>query len=191
MGCVLAFLISLAWDAFFRHAIAQGRPFTTVREYERLPLACLGAILCVVSIFWMGWSSSRHVHWIAPMLAGAPFGAGFVLIFMALLNYMTDAFPEYAASASAAASFTRSIFGALLPLAAPAMYGRLGIAWGMSVLGFVTLVLSLVPFGFLWLGKSGQLQKVDQRNEVMLPFRSSEGPETRKILSSTGVSEDL
>ncbi|KEQ64086.1 MFS general substrate transporter [Aureobasidium melanogenum CBS 110374] len=157
VGCIVAFLISLAWDRFFRNAHAQGRSFTTVREYKRLPLACIGAPLCVVSVFWMGWSSSPRVHWIVPMLAGALFGAGFVLIFMALLNYMTDAFPEFAASASAAASCTRSVFGALLPLAAPRMYANLGIDLGMTVLGFVSLILSLVPFGLLWLGKQGRL----------------------------------
>ena len=93
------------------------------------------------------------------MFAGIPFGAGFVLIFMALLNYMTDAFREYAASASAAASCTRSLFGAVLPLAAPAMYAKLGVPWAMTVLGSVTLILSFVPFVFLWLGKNGHLKK--------------------------------
>lgn len=152
VGSILAFFLSMAWDAYFRRARAQTRPFASIKEYERMPLACLGAILCVVSIFWLGWSVSPDTHWIAPMLSGVPFGAGFVLIFIALLNYMTDAYREYAASAAAAASCTRSVFGALLPLASSAMYDRLGVAWGMSLLGFLSILLGLVPFAFIRYG---------------------------------------
>ncbi|EMR64643.1 putative mfs multidrug transporter protein [Eutypa lata UCREL1] len=133
VGSILAFFISMAWDAYFRRARKHQRPFTGIKEYERLPLACVGAICYVVSIFWIGWSASPNIHWIVPMLSGVPFGIGFVLIFIALLNYMTDAYREYAASAAAAASCTRSIFGALLPLAGTAMYGRLGVSWGFAV----------------------------------------------------------
>lgn len=143
----------MIWDAYLRRAHGQGRPFATVKEYGRLPLACLGSLLYVVSIFWLGWTSIPSIHPIVPMLAGAPFGMGFVLIFMALLNYMTDAYREYAASAAAAASCTRSVFGALLPLAATAMYGRLGVPWGMSLLGFLSIVLGIVPFCFIRYGK--------------------------------------
>ncbi|KAJ5034845.1 uncharacterized protein L3040_008114 [Drepanopeziza brunnea f. sp. 'multigermtubi'] len=153
VGSILALFISMAWDGYFQHARKHHRPFTSIKEYERVPLACLGAVCYVVAIFWLGWSASSNIHWIVPMLSGVPFGAGFVLIFIALLNYMTDAYRELAASAAAAASCTRSIFGALLPLASSAMYGRLGVPWGMSFLGFVSLVLGLVPFAFIKYGE--------------------------------------
>ncbi|KAL5324085.1 hypothetical protein ACEPPN_008628 [Leptodophora sp. 'Broadleaf-Isolate-01'] len=58
------------------------------------------------------------------MLAGLPFGCGFVLIFMALLNCLTDAYEIFAASAMAAASCARSLAGAVLPFAATPLYGR-------------------------------------------------------------------
>ena len=86
------------------------------------------------------------------MLAGLPFGVGFVLIFMALLNYLTDAYEIYAASAMAAASCSRSIFGAVLPLAAKPMYEKLGVAWASSLLGFLSLGMSIVPFVFIKYG---------------------------------------
>ena len=77
-----------------------------------------------------------------------PFGIGLMLVFIALLNYLTDAYETYAASAAAASSFCRSIFGALLPLAAKPMYNTLGIAWASSLLGFLSLVMTAVPFVF-------------------------------------------
>lgn len=107
----------------------------------------------MVSIFWLGWSVSPGTHWIAPVLSGVPFGAGFVLIFIALLNYMTDAYGEYGAGAVATVICTRSVFGALLPLARPAGFARLGVAWGMSLLGFLTVLLGLVPFALIRYGR--------------------------------------
>lgn len=86
------------------------------------------------------------------MLAGLPFGIAFMLVFMALLNYLTDAYEVYAASAMAATSISRSIFGALLPLAASPMYRTLGISWGSSLLGFLSLAMCGVPFAFIKYG---------------------------------------
>lgn len=50
------------------------------------------------------------------MLAGVPFGFGFCIIFTAFLNYLTDAYEIYAASAMAATSMCRSMVGAAFPL---------------------------------------------------------------------------
>lgn len=86
------------------------------------------------------------------MLAGIPFGMGFVLIFMALLNYLTDAYEIFAASAMAASSFSRSCAGAVLPFAAAPMYDKLGVAWASSLLGFLSLGMCAIPFLFLWKG---------------------------------------
>jgi integral membrane sensor domain MASE1 len=72
-----------------------------------------------------------------------------VLIFMALLNYLADAYEIFAASALAAASCTRSISGAVLPLAAAPMYARLGVHWATSLLGFAALLMAVIPFGFI------------------------------------------
>ena len=86
------------------------------------------------------------------MLAGLPFGCGFVLIFMALLNYLTDAYEIFAASAMAAASCARSLAGAVLPFAATPMYRKLGVPWASSLLGFLSLGMCVIPFLFLWKG---------------------------------------
>ena len=86
------------------------------------------------------------------MLAGLPFGIGLVLIFMALLNYLTDAYEIYAASALSATVCTRSIFGAALPFAAKPMYDRLGVHWASSLLAFISLAMTVVPFAFIRYG---------------------------------------
>ncbi len=49
----------------------------------------------------------------------------------------------------AACGATRSLAGALIPLAVNNMLDSLGIAWSCTVLSFVVAVLSLVPFCFI------------------------------------------
>lgn len=152
VGAIIALGIFIYYDSVLQRAKKANKPWSSIEEYRRLPLACLGGPLYVISLFWLGWSANRNVHWIVPILAGLPFGIGFVLIFMALLNYITDAYEVYAASGMAATSFCRSIFGALLPLAATPMYRTLGISWASSLLGFLSLAMSAIPFAFIKYG---------------------------------------
>jgi hypothetical protein len=87
------------------------------------------------------------------MLAGIPFGMGFMLIFMALLNYLTDAYEVFAASANAAASATRSLVAVVLPFATTPMFQRLGIGGACSLLAGLSFLMCFIPFIFLWKGE--------------------------------------
>lgn len=86
------------------------------------------------------------------MLAGVPFGMGLELVFISMLNYLADAYDVFAASALASSAFSRSIFAVLLPLSAGPMYDRLGIPWACSLLGFLSLLMAIIPFVFLKYG---------------------------------------
>jgi hypothetical protein len=50
-------------------------------------------------------------------------------------------------------SMTRSVAGALLPLAIEDMVAGLGIAWSCTLLAGVSALLALVPFGFIAYGE--------------------------------------
>lgn len=154
VGAVFACGLYLWWDAFLEKAKNRNPPakWTKKEEFRRLPLACLGGPLFVISLFWLGWTARKDIHWIVPTLAALPFGMGFLLLFMALLNYLVDAYEEFAASATAAAACSRSLFGVLLPFAAKPMYNCLGIAWACSLLGFLSLAMCAIPFVFIKYG---------------------------------------
>lgn len=152
VGSLLAFPVFIIWDSILSRAHRRGRPWVRKEEYRRLPLACLGGPLFAGSIFWLAWTSSIAIHPAVPILAGLPFGLGFLLIFMALINYLADAYEIFAASALAAASCTRSVCGALVPLAAHSMYATLGIHWATSLLGFASLAMAVIPFMFIAFG---------------------------------------
>ncbi|SMR47412.1 unnamed protein product [Zymoseptoria tritici ST99CH_3D1] len=154
VGAMLAGGIYLYWERFLEKARERDPmpEWAGVEEYVRLPIACLGAPLFAISLFWLGWTARPSIHWIVPTLSALPFGIGFLLIFMALINYMVDAYEIYAASAMGIASCTRSIFGVVVPFAARPMYDALGIGWGCTLLGCVSLVMGVVPFAFLRYG---------------------------------------
>ncbi|KAI9737628.1 MAG: hypothetical protein M1818_005632 [Claussenomyces sp. TS43310] len=153
-GEILAVGVALLWDTYLSRAKARNAPWTQREEARRLPLACLAGPLWVISLFWMGWTARPGVHWVVPFLAGIPYGMGFVLIFIAMLNYITDAYQIFAASALAATSCARSIAGSVLPFAARPMYKTLGVAWASSLLGFASLVMCFIPFIFFWYGEA-------------------------------------
>jgi len=72
-------------------------------------------------------------------------GVGIISIYLAVVNYMTDAFACYAASTFSTASLGRNTFDALLPLASYNLFSTLGYDWAGALLGFVGLALSAVP----------------------------------------------
>lgn len=81
------------------------------------------------------------------------------------LTYLVDAYTKHAASVSAAATVFRSLLGALLPLAGNAMYDALGIGWGTSLLGFISVATMPVPLLFWFYGErlrnSKRLSKIE------------------------------
>ncbi|CAI7599439.1 unnamed protein product [Penicillium glandicola] len=152
IGAILACGVFLWYDGYLARAKARNASWAFIEEYRRLPLACIGGPLYVISLFWVGWTASPNIHWVVPFLSGIPFGMGYLLIFMAMLNYLTDAYETLSASAQSAASCTRSILGAVLPLAAKPMFNRLGVPWACSLIAFLSLGVSVIPFAFIRYG---------------------------------------
>lgn len=106
----------------------------------------------VIALFWMAWTTWEGVNPIIPSLCGLFFGAGYQLVFMAMINYLTDVFRQKSASANAGSSTTRSVGAILLPLATGLMYSNLGIHWAPSLLGFLSLGMGVIPFLFIRYG---------------------------------------
>lgn len=153
-GTLLSLPLFWYWDFILARATARGSPWTKREEFRRLPPALLGGPCFVIALFWLGWSAKSSISFAVPMLAGIPFGFGFMLIFVPLLNYLTDAYDIYAASAASVASMARSLLAVLLPLATSHMFRDLGISGACSLLGGLTAGMCLLPFIFIWKGPS-------------------------------------
>jgi len=106
-------------------------------------------------MFWFAWSGQYNsVHWIVPTIAGVFLSASILLIFVGYLNYLTDSYLMFAASALAANTVCRSAAGAAAPLFTQYMFDALGVGGGGSLIGGVAFLLAPIPFIFYKYGES-------------------------------------
>ncbi|GIK00441.1 hypothetical protein Aspvir_004466 [Aspergillus viridinutans] len=151
IGIGVGVLIAIALEPLFHRVINAHRkdPETgTVLPEAMVSIVCLGATLLAIGQLWFSWTCGPHVHWIVPILAGVPFGAGNACVFIYANNYLARSYGIYAASALAGNMVLRSIMGACLPLAGPAMYKALGLSWAGTLLGIVEAVCIAIPTVF-------------------------------------------
>ncbi|KAE8311792.1 hypothetical protein RU639_002178 [Aspergillus parasiticus] len=153
VGALIGTLVNPLQDMIYLRSASRnkekpGVPIPEARLYTSIP----GSLLFAGGLFWYGWSSFPHVHWIVPTCGIAATGLGIYSIYMAVVNYLTDAYEKYAASALSAASLGRNSFGAFLPLASYQLFENLGYGWAGSLLGFIGVALSVVPVVLVWKG---------------------------------------
>ncbi|KAK5168286.1 uncharacterized protein LTR77_006855 [Saxophila tyrrhenica] len=121
---------------------------------DRLPMAMLGGVMFPITMFWFAWTAEYNsVHWIACTMAGVFLSSAILLIFVGYLNYLTDSYLMFAASALAANTVARSAAGAAAPLFTDYMFTALGVGGGGSLLGGVAVLLMPIPFLFYKFGR--------------------------------------
>ncbi|KAJ8103769.1 major facilitator superfamily domain-containing protein [Lipomyces tetrasporus] len=108
--------------------------------------------LIPIGLFIFAWTSYPRLSWVGPCLAGFPCGLGFCLLYNSANNYLVDSYQHHAASALAAKTCLRSLWGAAVPLFTIQMYHRLGNEWAGSLLAFIALACCLIPYLFYIFG---------------------------------------
>ncbi|KAF8605506.1 MFS general substrate transporter [Ceratobasidium sp. AG-I] len=146
LGIVIATALTPINNKIYYRAMAKGNG--TAPPEARLVMGCVGAVLLPISMTWFAWTTYPSVHYIVPIVAGVPFGAGMLLVFNSVITYLIDSYTLYAASALAANAVMRSIMGAVFPLFTPRMYASLGDQWACMVFAFLALVCTPMPFLF-------------------------------------------
>ena len=101
-------------------------------------------------LFCYGWSAQATAFWLIPDIGIFLFGCGFLASSQALSAYIIDAYPEQAASATAAAQLLRGIFAFAFPLFGPQLYKTLGYGWGNSLLGIAAVFVGLGGPAVMW-----------------------------------------
>lgn len=87
-------------------------------------------------------------------MGGFLVGFGFIFLYNSANNYLVDTYQHQAASALAAKTFLRSIWGAGVVLFTRQMYDTLGLQWASSLLAFLGLACCLIPYVFYFKGAS-------------------------------------
>ncbi|KAL3492104.1 MFS general substrate transporter [Aspergillus germanicus] len=155
-GIGVGTLLVIAAEPLFRriiHAHTKDPETDTVPPEAMASIIVFGATLLAIGQLWFAWTCTPwRAHWIVPILAGLPFGAGNACVFIYASNYIARSYDIYTASAMAGNMFLRSLVGAFLLLAGPAMYRSLGLNWGSTLLGLVEAGCISVPVVFYFYG---------------------------------------
>ncbi|KAJ8125195.1 hypothetical protein O1611_g8445 [Lasiodiplodia mahajangana] len=147
IGQLIAGVTVLATQPSYQRKLAANNGIP-IPEW-RLPIIIVGGVAFTGGIFWFGWSGYRaDIHWIVPALSGLLSGFGLLTIFLSSLNYLVDAYLMFAASAIAANTFLRSLFGAAFPLFATYLFNGIGIQWASTLLGAIAAILVPIPVLF-------------------------------------------
>ncbi|KIP01757.1 hypothetical protein PHLGIDRAFT_38187 [Phlebiopsis gigantea 11061_1 CR5-6] len=132
------------WNPRYAKLCKEHAP-NPVPPEARLHQAIIAAPIFAGAFFWFGWTSYPSVSFWAPMMAGGPLGFSIVWIFLGLFSYIIDTYLFVAASALAANTVMRSLFGAGFPLFATQMYDKLTPRWASTLLGFLALIMMPIP----------------------------------------------
>lgn len=106
-----------------------------------------------IGLFIFAWTSYPRLSWVGPALGGFPVGFGFIFLYNSANNYLVDTYQHQAASALAAKTLIRSIWGASTVLFTEQMYNRLGYQWASSLLAFIALACCAIPYVFYFYGE--------------------------------------
>ncbi|KAI5367833.1 Putative major facilitator superfamily, MFS transporter superfamily [Septoria linicola] len=130
-----------------------GRPIPEARLY----VSVFGSFVGITSgMFVYAWTSYPFLPWYAPAIGLAMVGFGIQIVVCVIADYVVDLYAasDFAGSAIAAVVVGEQIVAAALPLAEASMYTNLGFQWASSLLGFIALLLSLIPLVFIWQGRN-------------------------------------
>ncbi|KAH2977242.1 hypothetical protein KXW58_005946 [Aspergillus fumigatus] len=99
------FILGLVSDAIVRRAARGGE----MKPEYRLPPTILGGSMIPIGLLIYGWTAEYRVFWFVPVLGTFLIGFGMITVFTPVGTYLVDAFPMYAASATAANTVFRSL----------------------------------------------------------------------------------
>lgn len=150
LGGGLLFIAKDRWSFHHPKLDENGQRVPTQMKDLMIP-AKIGAVLLPISMFWLGWTSKKSVHWMAPTAAGVFFGAPMILIFLSSLHYISASYPpQFSASALAANNLLRYTVAAVFPLFTIQMFEKMHIDWACSFFGFVAIALMPIPWVFTY-----------------------------------------
>ncbi|ESK91477.1 hypothetical protein Moror_2609 [Moniliophthora roreri MCA 2997] len=147
LGIGLGMILAMPTQGYFNRFVNA-----TKTPESHLHKAEFGGILIPLGLWILAFTTYPHVHWIVPIIASIPFGAGIYLVFTSVFTFLVTAYRPIAASTMASNSAMRSGFAAAFPLFAGFMYDALGTVGATALLAGIMTVMAPLPFIFRRIG---------------------------------------
>ncbi|EXJ89165.1 hypothetical protein A1O3_02229 [Capronia epimyces CBS 606.96] len=133
---------------FRRDRLRRGRH----RPEARFLTSLVTVWLFPASLFWFAWTCDGSASYWSPIVAGAVLGFCDPLLWLAMLTYITDSYPNVAASAIAAFLIPSFLIAAGCAHAGVAMFANMSAKWAFATLGFISIGLVLLVYVLFFFG---------------------------------------
>ncbi|KAL8283415.1 hypothetical protein RQP46_005825 [Phenoliferia psychrophenolica] len=105
-----------------------------------------------ISLFWFAFTSNGKTSFWSPVCAGAMLGVVDPLLWMSMLNYITDSYPNTAGSAVAAFLIPSFLIAATCAHSGVAMFANLSTQTGFAILGGISVGIVGLVYVVYWFG---------------------------------------
>ncbi|CAL5868906.1 uncharacterized protein PFLUO_LOCUS3133 [Penicillium psychrofluorescens] len=130
----------------------KNRPTDSTGPEYRMPLMQVGACIVPLGLLIFAFTARTDVHWIVPLIGATVFSSGMLITYICVTTYLVDSFDQYAASALAGMTLTRSVLGCVFSLIGFRLYESLGYEWGTLMLALLCVLMMPLPTIFYFLG---------------------------------------
>ncbi|KAF7590700.1 hypothetical protein BBP40_002536 [Aspergillus hancockii] len=138
VSCILGIAIYVAYIYFWMNP--RIRRFGFPPQEERLIPALPASFGPTVGLLLFAWTARASIHWIVPTIGITIYGATVFIVMQCIFVYVPLSYPKYAASLFAANDFFRSSLACGSVLFAHPLFGNLGVARGVSLLGGLSVI---------------------------------------------------
>ncbi|KAK4937371.1 hypothetical protein LTR10_021980 [Elasticomyces elasticus] len=122
------------------------------RPEARFLVSLVTVWLFPISLLWFAFTCDGTVSFWSPVVAGGVLGFCDPLLWLAMLNYITDSYPNVAASAIAAFLIPSFLIAAALAHAGVAMFEHMNTKWAFATLGFISFGLVALVYVLFFFG---------------------------------------
>ncbi|EFZ04067.1 Major facilitator superfamily transporter [Metarhizium robertsii ARSEF 23] len=138
VACLLGAAVYCAY--LYLYVDPRIRRFGLPVQESRLAPALPASFGPTVGLFIFAWTARESVHWIAPTAGITIYAATCFVVMQCIFVYVPLSYPQYAASLFAANDFFRSAMACGSVLFAHPLFGNLGVARGVSLLGGLSVI---------------------------------------------------
>jgi DHA1 family multidrug resistance protein-like MFS transporter len=138
VSCIVGIAIYCSYLYFYMDP--RVRKFGMPPQESRLVPALPASFGPTIGLFLFAWTARASIHWIVPTIGIAIYGATCFVVMQCIFIYVPLSYPQYAASLFAANDFFRSALACGSVLFAHPLFGNLGVARGVSLLGGLSVI---------------------------------------------------
>ncbi|TVY81498.1 putative transporter [Lachnellula suecica] len=165
LNFVVGVLVMFAFIPVQTWFYARDRRINGINRPEARFITSLVTVwLFPITLIWFGWTSDGKTSYWSPIIAGGILGFADPLLWLAMLNYITDAYPRYAASAIAAFLIPSFIVAAGMAHLGLLIFERMSTKWAMTTIGLVSIFGCIMVYVIFFFGHFLRKKSILARN---------------------------